>query len=134
MQRKEPLPHYVPPAEAASTDEQFPFALVSPARADTLNSRFGTAGREEVHLHPDDAEALGLDDGAAVEIGNSRGSFTAVAVVSDVLRPGLLTGSKGQWPRADRPSVNATVAERDADMGQGAVYDDNCVWIRGADS
>ncbi len=124
------LPHYVPPAEATSTDERHPFALVSPARAETLNSTFGSPDAEEVHLHPSDAETLGLADGTEVDVGNDRGSFHAVAVVSDISRPGVITGSKGRWPGADRPSVNATVAERDADMGHGAVYHDNHVWIR----
>ena len=54
--------------------------------------------------------------------------------MSDRVRPGLATGTKGHWPKLSPGGRNiaATVAERDADMGYGAVYHDNRVEVERA--
>ena len=42
----------------------------------------------------------------------------------------MLVTSKGHWPKLrGGPGVNATTAERDADMARGAVYHDNRVFL-----
>ena len=46
--------------------------------------------------------------------------------ISDDVRVGVAATTKGWW----RMGINRTVAERDADMGRGAVYHDNRVRIR----
>lgn len=127
------LPHYVAPMEVELDAADGSLALLAPANHHLLNSTFSTserhgkAGHPTVELHPDDAERLGLAHGDDAEIRNDRGAFRAEVVVSDLARPGVAATTKG---RPARPSgVNATVAERDADMGQGAVYHDNRVWI-----
>jgi anaerobic selenocysteine-containing dehydrogenase len=100
-----------------------------------INSVFaGTtviAGRTEaptVSVHPDDAARDGLADGDPVVVGNDRGSFAAVVSVDGGARSGVAATTKGWWSMG----VNATVAERDSDMGRGAVYHDNRVRIRRA--
>ena len=62
---------------------------------------------------------------------NARGSFFAVADVSDRVRPGVVASTKGRWPGNSKrgATVNATVDERDSDMGGGAVYHDNRVRV-----
>jgi hypothetical protein len=51
--------------------------------------------------------------------------------VSDRVRPGVVASPKGGWPRDSKhgATVNATVDERDSDMGGGAVYHDNQVRV-----
>ena len=51
--------------------------------------------------------------------------------MSDAVRPGVVAASKGFWPKrvAGAANVNATVAERDSDMGGGAVFHDNRVEV-----
>jgi len=51
--------------------------------------------------------------------------------VSDRIRPGVVASAKGRWPRDSEhgATVNATVDERDSDMGGGAVYHDNRVRV-----
>jgi anaerobic selenocysteine-containing dehydrogenase len=51
--------------------------------------------------------------------------------VTPRVRPGVVASTKGRWPRLlkDGATVNATVDERDADMGGGAVFHDNRVEI-----
>jgi anaerobic selenocysteine-containing dehydrogenase len=58
----------------------------------------------------------------------------AVAVVSERVRRGVVASPKGRWPSrvAGGATVNATVDERDSDMGGGAVYHDNRVRVERA--
>jgi anaerobic selenocysteine-containing dehydrogenase len=141
----DPLPAYTPPAEAGLRDaalaRRYPIALVAPAGPYFLNTEFSNhpalrdkAGPQRVVLHPEDAAARGLAAGDEVRVYNDRGEFRARLDVSDRVRPGLATGSKGHWPKLSPGGRNiaATVAERDADMGYGAVYHDNRVEVERA--
>ena len=60
-------------------------------------------------------------------------AFLATAVISDRVRPGLIASTKGHWLKNVRggANVNATVEERDADMGGGAIFHDNRVEVEG---
>ena len=66
-----------------------------------------------------------------MRVANARGSFVAVADVTDRVRAGVVASTKGRWPGASREgtTINATVDERDSDMGGGAVYHDNRVQV-----
>ena len=83
------------------------------------------------HIHPDDAAPRQIASGDEVRIANRRGSFVAIADVTDRTRPGVVATPKGRWPcnAEGGTTVNATVAERDSDMGGGAVYHDNRVRV-----
>jgi hypothetical protein len=54
-----------------------------------------------------------------------------VADVRDRIRPGVVASTKGRWPGHSKEgsTVNATVDERDSDMGPGAVFHDNRVRV-----
>ncbi len=127
------LPHYVPPSEAADAGDGG-LALVAAANHHILNSTFSgsprhrRAGEAVVVVHPDDAVASSLIDGAQVEVGNERGSFVATLRVDASSRRGVAATTKGLSPVGT--SVNATTREADSDMGQGAVYHDNLVTLR----
>ena len=138
----DPVAGYTPPGEAAQRDtdlaRRFPLALIAPASHYALNSIFSNvaalaerAGPPVVVLHPADAGARDLKDGDPVRVHNDRGEFAATVVVSDRVRPGVAAGRKGSWPKrmAGGANANATVAERDADMGGGAVFHDNRVEV-----
>ena len=82
----------------------------------------------DLTINPADAARLGVRDGEAVSVQNERGSFIATASVSSRVRRGVAVTVKGLSPERQGGSwVNATVAERDSDMGRGAVYHDNLV-------
>ncbi len=89
------------------------------------------AGAATVVIHPDDAVPRGIATGDEVRVANARGSFVAIADVSDRVRPGVVASPKGRWPghAKEGTNVNATVDERDSDMGGGAVYHDNRVRV-----
>ena len=52
-------------------------------------------------------------------------------IVSDRVPAGVTAGIKGFWPKrvGGGANANATVAERDSDMGGGAVFHDNRVEV-----
>ena len=85
-------------------------------------------------LHPEDAAARKLSAGDTVRVYNARGAFEARLIVNDLVRPGVVMSPKGYWPKLskDGANANATVEERDSDMGHGAVYHDNSVEIAAA--
>ena len=129
----DPLPGYTPPAEATAG-----LALIAPASHWFLNSTFANkpdlqarAGGPRIEIHPDDAAARGLATGDRARVANARGGFEADVVVSDRVRPGVVASTKGHWLKHVRggANVNATVDERDADMGGGAVFHDNRVEV-----
>ena len=66
-----------------------------------------------------------------MRVANGRGAFFAIADVSNRVRPGVVASTKGQWPGDSKQgtNINATVDERDSDMGGGAVFHDNRVRI-----
>jgi anaerobic selenocysteine-containing dehydrogenase len=133
------LPTYTPPLEAASGDPDT-LALVAPASHWFLNTMFANdpvqrrrAGGPLVRLHPTDAAERGLVDGQAARVHNARGEFRARVEVSDAVRPGVVASTKGHWLKHVGANANATVEERDADMGRGAVFHDNRVRVDAAE-
>ena len=76
-----------------------------------------------IELHPDDAAAARPRAPATRRACSTRAaSFEAEVEVSDRVRPGVIASTKGHWLKHVRggANVNATVEERDADMGGGA--------------
>ena len=138
----DPVPAYTPPYEAAQRGTELarrhPLALIAPASHYFLNATFanvaeleGRQGEPTIELHPDDAAARDLRPGDRARVHNDRGQFEARVIVSDRLRPGVAAGVKGFWPKRVPGGANAntTVAERDADMGGGAIFHDNRVEV-----
>ncbi len=138
----DPVAGYTPPHETSQRDptlaREYPLALITPADHYLLNSIFANvplqqrrSGIPALLIHPDDAAPRRIAAGDEVRIENARGSFLAVAEVSDRVRPGVVASPKGRWPRDSKEgaTVNATVDERDSDMGGGATYHDNRVRV-----
>ncbi|HYP99339.1 MAG TPA: molybdopterin-dependent oxidoreductase [Polyangiaceae bacterium] len=136
----DPLAGYTPPNESAcaSTESasRYRLALVAAADHYFLNSMFANVSRQTrragpavLLMHPEDARERALETGAEVRVLNDRGAFSATLQVSDRVRRGVVATTKGRWPSQVKGGANpnATVAERDADMGGGAVFHDNMV-------
>lgn len=140
----DPLAGYTPAKEASDPElaRRLPLVLISSASHFFLNTTFGNkeslirrAGGPTVELHPEDAAARGLAEGRQVRVFNDRGEFSAELRVTEAVRPGVARTTKGYWSKlaGGKPGVNATVADRDADMGGGAVYHDNRVEVCAAE-
>jgi anaerobic selenocysteine-containing dehydrogenase len=134
----DPLPGYTPAAEVSDPvlARRYPLTLIAAAPHHFLNSTFANhpelrkrQGPPLVSLHPSDALARNLRSGQRIRVFNDRGSFTTAVEISDRVRPGVAATLKGYWPKldGDGANVNATVDERDTDMGRGAVFHDNRV-------
>jgi biotin/methionine sulfoxide reductase len=105
-------PAWLPPVEWLGADaaRRWPLHLVSSQPAHRLHSQLDPAplsaghkiqGREPVRLHPRDAAARGIRDGALVRIHNDRGACLAGAVIDEGVMPGVLVMSTGAWFDAD---------------------------------
>lgn len=114
----------------------YPLTLITPAAHTFLNTTFANnpellrrAKDPRVLVNPADAEARGLADNDRVRVHNATGEFLADVEVSDRVARGVVASPKGSWPKLSPGGANpnAVVAERDADMGRGAVYHDNLV-------
>jgi anaerobic selenocysteine-containing dehydrogenase len=138
----DPVAGYTPAYETSQRDTElardYPLSLVTPADHYFLNSIFANvpqqrrrSGAPTLLIHPDDAAVRHIAAGDEVRIGNARGAFFAVADVTDRVRPGVVASTKGRWPGHTRhgATINATVDERDSDMGGGAVFHDNRVEV-----
>jgi anaerobic selenocysteine-containing dehydrogenase len=136
------LPDYIPPYEseerAPELARRFPLALISPPAHSFLNSTFvnvaslrRAAGKPTLEIHADDAEARAIADGARVRVFNDRGTFTADAVVTDRVRPGVVSAPSVWWGRLteDRANANQTTSQALTDIGRGATFYDNLVEV-----
>jgi biotin/methionine sulfoxide reductase len=61
------------------------------------------AGREPIHLHPQDAADRGIADGDVVRVFNERGACLAGARLDDGLRRGVVKLSTGAWWDPESP-------------------------------
>ncbi|QJY48218.1 molybdopterin-containing oxidoreductase family protein [Pseudonocardia broussonetiae] len=139
------LPHYIPPREAAHTNPElaarFPLNLLTPKSHAYINSSFGSqafhrqAQKEpNVIIHPDDAAARGIADGAPVRIFNERGEFVVLAKIDDSVLPGVVVSSMGGWRKHSKAgqtlaSVNPTEF---ADLGNAPTFSDTLVEVESA--
>jgi len=86
-------------------------------------------------MHPDDAAARGLADGARVKAWNDLGEVVLPLVVTDAVPPGTVASEKGAWlagsPTGQTISALASADDR-ADLSEGACYNDTRVEVGAA--
>jgi anaerobic selenocysteine-containing dehydrogenase len=107
---------------------RYPLTLLSPATGKTINSIFGEFNLPvaRLHMHPADAAARGITDGAVVRVYNDLGAVHVHVRVRDELRPGVATLPKGLWRSATLNGATATALAPDhlTDIGAGACFND----------
>ncbi|WP_217248110.1 molybdopterin oxidoreductase family protein [Streptomyces sp. AC602_WCS936] len=81
----------------------------------------GGSNRCTLHLHPDDAERLGVGDGQPVRVKGAGGEVTALAEVTDTVRPGVVSLPHG-WGH-DRPGTRLTHAATDPGVNVNQLLD-----------
>ena len=101
--------------------------LLSPASAWAMNTSYANDARnhdkvadEGVVLHPDDAAALGLNDGALVRLSNEQGEIVMPLHVAARTPKGVALAVKGAWPKLSpqRRNINALHKAHKTDMGE----------------
>ncbi|MGY3617974.1 molybdopterin-dependent oxidoreductase [Bradyrhizobium sp. USDA 10063] len=100
-------PAWIEPAEwLGNVADGGQMHLISHQPAGRLHSQLETGassramkrnGREQARLHPDDAAALGIEDGQTIRIWNGRGECLATAEITDKIRQGVLVLPTGAW-------------------------------------
>jgi anaerobic selenocysteine-containing dehydrogenase len=127
------VPRYDPVAQ------DLPLVLISPSSAKRTNATFGSdpasSGPEQLEMHPKDAAARGLKDGALVLVSNARGAVTLQLKISDATRPGVLYSPKGTWRATSQTgfTVNALIpADLRTDIEDGACYHETFVEVQAA--
>ena len=139
----DPLPHYDPPGEVGDAElaKRFPLALITPKTHLFLNSTFPNQQRQHsaqphpfVIVHPDDAAARGLEDGARARVFNDRGEFVLPVEVSDDARAGVVVAPMGWWARDYENGIGAqaTTSQRLTKLGNAPVFNDNRVEVERA--
>lgn len=117
---------------------EFPLALISPASERTITSTLSELPRPEVRLlmHPGDAAARGLTDGAAVRVFNELGEVRCNLQVGAWIRTGTVMLPKGLWRKhtANGCTANALAPDTLTDLGGGACFNDARVQIELAPS
>jgi anaerobic selenocysteine-containing dehydrogenase len=137
------VPDYVPPHESLRSPQavRYPLAMISPPARNFLNSSFVNVAslreseREPVlEMHPHDAAARGIADGALVEVFNERGTYHCRARVGERARPGVVNGLGVWWRKFGLrgTNVNELTSQRLTDIGRGPTFYDCRVEVRPA--
>jgi len=135
------LPNHVPNYETLGQSAAYPLAMISPPARNFLNSTFVNVaslqkqeGRPLVEIHPQDAAARGIADGAVVRVFNDRGSYLCHAVLTDRARPGVVNGLGIWWRKLGLAgtNVNQLTSQALTDMGQAPTFYDCLVEVEAA--
>lgn len=125
-----PVPDWTPDPIEVADAARWPLRLLTAPgyfQAHTAFSGVGflrqREGKPFCILHPKDAEARGLTDGATVRLFNDRGEIGLVLKVADEVQPGVVL-VPGQRPIGEAVSgtINMLCSDRYTDMGEGATY------------
>ncbi len=113
--------------------KEYPLTLISPASERTISSTLAELPRPEVRLlmHPADAAARHLADGAPVRIFNALGEVRCNLQIGSWIRPGTVSLPKGLWRRhtSNGYTANALVPDTLTDLGGGACFNDARVQV-----
>ncbi len=132
------LPDHVPNYEMPGSDTRYPLAMISPPARNFLNSTFVNVqslrdieSEPVLEIHPQDASARGIADGAVVEVFNDRGRYRCKAKVCERARPGVVNGLGIWWRKLglNGTNVNELTSQKLTDLGRAPVFYDCLVQV-----
>jgi anaerobic selenocysteine-containing dehydrogenase len=133
------LPDHMETIDVASGAH--PFRLVTAPARSFLNTSFTEMpssrkreGRPTVLMHPADAGALGITEGARVRLGNTRGEVVLHARLVGGMQQGVLV-AESIWPSEcfeGGIGINALTSDDPGPPSGGAVFHDTAVWMQAA--
>jgi len=133
------LPDHVPNHEPFGASARYPLAMISPPARNFLNSSFvnlqslrDIEGEPLLEIHPQDAQARGIESGAVVRVFNERGEYRCKAHVCDRARPGVVNGLGIWWRKLGLAgtNVNQVTSQKLTDLGRGPVFYDCLVDVQ----
>jgi anaerobic selenocysteine-containing dehydrogenase len=131
-------PDHLPNHEPVGSDARYPLAMISPPARNFLNSSFVNVkslrdieGEPRLEIHPHDAAARGIADGAMVAVFNDRGRYLCQAQVSERARPGVVNGLGIWWRKLglNGTNVNELTSQKLTDLGRAPVFYDCLVEV-----
>jgi anaerobic selenocysteine-containing dehydrogenase len=132
------LPDHVPNFEAIGSSTEWPLAMISPPARNFLNSTFVNVtslrtieGEPLLEIHPADAQARGIVDGAVVRVFNARGAYRCKAHVTTRAREGVVHGLGIWWRKLglDGRNINELTSQRLTDLGRAPTFYDCLVEV-----
>lgn len=126
------IPRYQP------VESRYPLILVTPSSNRRISSTFGgiTANDESpvLEMHPHDAAARGLANGARVRLHNALGEVFLTLKVTDAVREGVVYSPKGCWFKTtpNNQTVSALAPTTKADLSEGACFNDCRIEVEAA--
>jgi anaerobic selenocysteine-containing dehydrogenase len=116
---------------------RFPLSLISPASDKRISSTLLGAGgapgdAPPLLMHPDDAEARGLQSAKHVRVWNDLGSVILPLQITSAISTGVVASEKGAWLATSitGQTISALVSADDrADLAEGACYNDTRVEV-----
>ena len=135
------LPNHESAQSTPDLAARYPLAMISPPARHFLNSTFVNVkslrdieGEPLLEIHPEDAAARSVADGALVEVFNDRGVYRCKAAVTTRARPGVVNGLGIWWRKLglDGTNVNELTHQRLTDLGRAAAFYDCLVEVRAA--
>jgi len=117
---------------------RYPLAMISPPARHFLNSTFvnvmslrSIEGEPLLEIHPSDAAARGLEEGALVRTYNDRGEHRCRVSITDRVRPGVVVGLGVWWRKFGVAGTNANelTHQRLTDIGRAPSFYDCLVEV-----
>ncbi|RDI95173.1 molybdopterin oxidoreductase family protein [Meiothermus sp. QL-1] len=134
-----------PPPQVILTEPtaEFPLILLTPPAKHFLNSTYGhierlvraEGGEPFLLVHPEDAQAFGVKDGALVRIRSPHGAVVRRVRVTEAPIPGtvVLEGTWWEAPAPDGKGINWLTGEHLTDLGAGSTFHSNPVRLEPLD-
>ena len=132
------LPDYIANYEIPQANSKFPLAMISPPARNFLNSSFvnlqslrDIETEPVLEMHPEDAQARGIQDGDVIRVFNHRGTYHCKAQLNDRARPGVVNGLGIWWRKLglNGTNVNELTSQNLTDIGRAPVFYDCCVEV-----
>ncbi len=121
-------------------ESPYPLILISPASDQRITSTFGGGGGRNgadpsppLEIHPADARARGLENGARARVWNDLGEIRLPVKITDSVPRGVVYTLKGSWVSTsdNGQTVSALCPGHHADLAEGACYNDTRVEVAG---
>ena len=132
------LPDYIANYEVPQSNSEFPLAMISPPARNFLNSSFvnlqslrDIETEPVLEMHPEDAQARGIQDGDVIRVFNQRGTYHCKARLNDRARLGVVNGLGIWWRKLglNGTNVNELTSQNLTDIGRAPVFYDCCVEV-----
>jgi anaerobic selenocysteine-containing dehydrogenase len=132
-----PVAEYRPPAHRPSATAGPSLRLLTLKRHYSINSSYGqlpvllnAEPAQRCEIHPADATARGIADGATVAVHNDLGRIRCLAVLTEAVPAGTVAVPFGRWRTdADGGGANSLTSDLLGDLANGPTFCDNLVEV-----